>query len=77
MLTLGMSKWYINQFGRIVRPFRELMTDVDEAKTVQEVGMIVDELIDNKHEYPLTQLWFAKDHVEAKVKKLIGPKEKP
>lgn len=50
-----------------MRTISQILKDVDAAKSQMEIQELGAEIFDNKYKYPLTQLEFAKEHIESKI----------
>lgn len=54
-----------------MKPFTELMIEVDNAICQKDIKTVCDYLNINKRDYPLIELWFAKEHISEKIKDIV------
>lgn len=54
-----------------MRTITEILKDADNAKTHPELEALWREIVENKYEYTLVQLEFAKEHIDKKVVYLL------
>lgn len=53
-----------------VRTMQEILVEADYTKDVFYLCQLWDEMVRNKHQYPLTHLWFAQEHIQSLINKL-------
>ena len=56
----------------MARTLSEVLIDADKATELSELISLWNEIALNKYKYPLTQLWFANEHIRKLVLKSNG-----
>ena len=56
----------------MMRTLTEILKDADKATELQALIDLWNEIANNKYKYPLTELWFANEHIRELALKVKG-----
>mgnify|MGYP003659721033 CR=1 FL=1 len=54
------------------RTITDILTQADSEKDLKGLIDLWNEIANNKHEYPLSQIWFANEHIQGLALKVNG-----
>lgn len=49
---------------------QEILIEADDCRNSISLAMLWAEMVRNKYDYPLTHLWFAKEHINSLIENL-------